>query len=375
MASPSGPGQPSGPDPGSVLCDKCKKCVLEPSQNTENASWDRVSQVMKDYYLGPRSWPMGYIMASPYSPFRVEKELPKRDWRDAFEDLLALESGGEMISRESREQEKAVTVDLAWERARHCIKYVNKLNARDTSGYNVFQTAPNLAKSPGSQAQPSLVALINQQMELSRYMMQCRVEVAESFKAQAENSRALSASQCKDRGQWMASLITSGALSGWSSTLEDSEDGHLIRLRTEAEDQHGIDFTERELYQHFDEGRPLMPGLPGPPWHEVSYEPLAVADDDYQPELEDSPPLPEQEQRVLMSRTPDRPCFSHQTSAVERILLPNGNIATKVLMRTYLTNGDVEEKVLVQEPCKVLQEVDKAWNCISDRRFGFDKPI
>lgn len=38
--------------------------------------------------------PLGYILHSQYSPFRLETEYPSRNWRDAFEDLLALDLGG-----------------------------------------------------------------------------------------------------------------------------------------------------------------------------------------------------------------------------------------------------------------------------------------
>lgn len=31
-------------------------------------------------------WPLGYILSSPYSPFYLEKQMPDREWRDAFED-------------------------------------------------------------------------------------------------------------------------------------------------------------------------------------------------------------------------------------------------------------------------------------------------
>lgn len=75
-----------------------------------------------------------------------------------------------------------------------------------------------------------------------------------------------------------------------------------------------------------------------------------------------------------MSKIPERPCFWSQTTTAERITLPDGRMVTKVVMKNYLTNGDVEEKVIVQEPGKVLQEVEKARALIQDRMFGFDQP-
>lgn len=378
MASPSAPGQPSSPDPGSVLCDKCKNSVLEPSQNTENVTLaDRMGQVVKEWLLSPQLWPVGYVMGSPYSPFRVEKELPKRDWRDAFEDLLALESGGEMISHESRKHEKAVAANLSWERAKHCIETLNKLNSQAGPLFSRAQTALNAAKSTG-QLDPSITRWLDDKLNESREMMQRRVAVAEAFKAKEATSREWSASRRKDRGQWMASLITSGALRGWGSALEDSEHGPLITLykeQTAPEDYDSIALTERELHEHFEGGKPFEAGVPGPPWYEVSSGPPAVSVDDHQVVEESSSPQPPPEERIVVSRVPDRPYFSRQTTAAECITLPNGKMATRVVMKNYLTNGGVEEKVILHEPGKVLQEVEKARALIQDRMFGFDKLI
>lgn len=380
MASTSGPGQSSGPDPGSVLCDKCKNSVLEPSQNTENVAYgDRLRQFMKEWQLSPRLWPVGYIVGSPYSPFRVEQELPKRDWRNAFEDLLALESGVEMISHESRKQEKAVAAKLSWERANHCIEKINKLNTRDAHVFSLAQTTLSDAKSlPEHQTDSSIISWLDQTVKEMREMMQLRVAVAMTFKTMEETRRDWSASRHKDRGQWMASLITGGALKGWESTLEDSEHGVFIRLSKDleaSEDSDGFSCTERELSEHFEEGKPLEVGSPGPPLYKVSYQPPAEPVDDRQSVVGSSSPQLPPDRPTLWTKVPERPYFLGQTTAAECITLPNGKMATRVVMKNYLTNGDVEEKVMVQEPGKVLQEVEKARGLIHDRMLGFDKPI
>lgn len=45
----------------------------------------------------PAAWPLGYIIFSPYSPLRLEQQGGFRErssmWRDAFEDLLAVQAG------------------------------------------------------------------------------------------------------------------------------------------------------------------------------------------------------------------------------------------------------------------------------------------
>ena len=343
MASSSGPGHPSGPDPGSVLCDKCRESVLQPSQKTENISYgDRISRVLKEWHLSPPMWPVGYIIGSSYSPFRVEQELPKRDWRNAFEDLLTLESGGEMISHESRKQEKTVATKLNWERAYHCIEKLNKLNARDAPTFALVQKALNAAKSSGHETNPAIVSWLDRKAREAREMAQRRVALAEAFKAREAARREWSASRHKDRGQWMASLITSGALSGWRSRLKDSQDGDLIDLWNEsvAEDRASISITELELRELFEDSKPLEIGSPGPPLYKVSPPPPAVPDDDDQILDKNSPFQPPPDEPAIMSTVPERPCFWEQITAAERITLPTGKMATKVIMKNYLTNGD-----------------------------------
>ena len=47
-------------------------------------------------------WSVDYILNSAYSPRRVEQQLPKSQYRNTFEDLLALEANGEMMTAENR---------------------------------------------------------------------------------------------------------------------------------------------------------------------------------------------------------------------------------------------------------------------------------
>ena len=375
MASQSDTEPPTTSDPGPVLCDKCKKSVLEPSQNAENIPLrDRIRQIWSEWRLSPQLWPMGYLTESPYSPFHVERELPNRNWRNAFEDLLALESGGEMISDESREQEMAVAARISWERASHCIEILNKLNARDGPSLTLAQTALNAAKSTRHQETPVFIPWLEEKIKMARESAQRRVALAQSFKAREETRREWPASRHKERGQWMASLITSGALTGWSSTLEDSEHGDLIHLNNDLAGNI-IGFTELELDELFEGGKPLEQGLPGRPLYQVSNQSLAVPNNDDQIIDGKASRYPPPDEPLLMSRIPERPYFFGQNTTAERIRLPNGKMATRVVMKNYLTNGDVEEKVIVQEPGRVLQEVERARALIQDRVYGFDQPI
>ena len=378
MSSSSGPEQLSGPNPGSVLCDQCKESVLEPSRNTQNVSLTGgMQQVMKDWLLSPPMWPVGYLIRSSYSPFRVEKDLPKTDWRNAFEDLLALESGGEMISHESREQEKVIAASLSWERANYCIEKINKWNLRDGPVLELAQSDLDTAKSPGHWAHPSVISWLENFLKGGKEMLRNRVALAEAFKAQEETRREWSASKHKARGQWVASLISSGALRGWTSVLNDSEVGPLIHLNKEGdtENSDGLSFSEFELGEYFEDDRPLKYGIPRAPLYRVSPRPPPTPVDDPQ-NLDNDSALhhPPPDAPTMWSATPERPCFFGQRMAAERITLPNGRMATRVVMKNWLTNGNVEDKVMIQEPGKVLQEVEKARALIQDRSFGFDEP-
>ena len=381
MAYSSGPEQPPGLDAGSVLCDKCKEPVLEPSRSTENVSInDRIHQALKGWLLSPQMWPAGYLIGSSYSPFRLEQQLPYRNWRNAFEDLLALESGGEMISQKSREQEKVVAANLNWERANSCIQKLNEYNVHDAQSLDIVQTFLSKRRSAGYPVDPSIVSRLDKDMKGMREMAGHRVRLAEAFKAKAESQREWPASGHKDRGQWIASLITSGALRGWNSLLEDSEDGAVVTLYKEIEAPEGsslIRFSEYELYKHFEEGSPLYQGGPRAPLYMVPHPPPAAPLNEPQifdgnGSLPDFIPPDEPDESTWWTHDPKPPRFSCQRTATERITLPNGKTATKVVMKNWLTNGKVEEKVMINEPGKVLQEVERVRALIQDRLLGFD---
>ena len=119
-----------------VLCDNCKNPVVESgsyANNESNLSWEeRWSRMTRDYHLSPRMWPFGYLIESSYSPLRLEREHPERNWRDAVEDLLAPESRGKLISHESRQEENAAAAKIGWDRASFCISRLNKWIERDS---------------------------------------------------------------------------------------------------------------------------------------------------------------------------------------------------------------------------------------------------
>ena len=71
-------------------------------------------------------WPVDYPPNSVYSPLRVEQQLHKQHWRDAFEDLLALESDGERISLESRRIETEMAHKILYGKVSDMICMMNR---------------------------------------------------------------------------------------------------------------------------------------------------------------------------------------------------------------------------------------------------------
>ena len=93
---------------------------------TNNLSWsDSVKFQMATYFASPRMWPLGYILGSPYSPLYLEQQFPDLNWRDRFEDLLALESGT-MISARSRQNEAVTAARIRNESVHNDISHINQ---------------------------------------------------------------------------------------------------------------------------------------------------------------------------------------------------------------------------------------------------------
>lgn len=80
-----------------ATCESCKR------PDASNMTWqDGVKHFFSNFLASPRMGPIGYILNSPYSPLRLERQIPYKDWRDPFEDLLAIDAGRGMISKEDR---------------------------------------------------------------------------------------------------------------------------------------------------------------------------------------------------------------------------------------------------------------------------------
>lgn len=366
------------------LRDKRKDPIPQPDLNTSKRSiFDRLKETAKIWSSSPRLWPMGFLIESPYSPLRVERELPNFNWRDAFEDLLALEFGGQMITQESREAETAVAAKLGRERATYCIGKLKEWNENADGILKTEEFAREICGSAGVTALEEDVRRANKRISEQRKLIGARAALAETLKTREDNRRGRPASMHKERGQWIASLITSGALPGWRSTLQDSSAGAHITLKktaaATAEDGEGITFTEHGSKEFFVKGKPLEWGSPTPPVYRLP-EPGPrgenVQNDD-QSHVGSNPHFLANDlflhMPLLWSRTPHKPYFRAQHTVADRIRLPNGETSTVVTLSKVPTDGQVEAKVFIQKPGRLLQEVEDARASIEDRMYGFDQ--
>ncbi|MCJ1460791.1 hypothetical protein MMC28_011173 [Mycoblastus sanguinarius] len=114
------------------ICDRCGAPSTWADEWTKNLSWkDSLRLYITTFLASPRMWPVGYIIASPYSPLHVERQIPARNWRDSFEDLLALESGGQMIRPDSRKKEAEAAARFKVQSLYNTVSAVNKQLERD----------------------------------------------------------------------------------------------------------------------------------------------------------------------------------------------------------------------------------------------------
>lgn len=313
--------------------------------------------------------------------------MPHHHWRDAFEDLLAIDSGRGMISAESRKMETVAAANLRFERASESIARVNELLKRDTPA---LETAGKVRKLANDNGDKGIAASYERKAESMSVQATYRYNYAQYIQADFEDRKGRTGSQHKGRGHWMASLITSGAVKGWYSELNNSEKGEsweVGKLEDEASGDSGGNYmTESEIDDHFEEGIPYEIGSPGPALDERNQGPRTA---------NDQPPIGFHAKNFLKpSRdnvegiTKDRdlrrpssnfanvsapldPAVKSQYMEADRIKHPNGTAGIKALLRTEFMDNTSETKEITDDPVKVLREVEKARASIEDRNIGW----
>ena len=304
-------------------------------------------------------WPVGYVIGSPFSPLQLEMEIPEGNWRDAFEDLIALETCGQMISNESREKEAEVHVHLLRQDCHDAVSQVNDMLERDSKDMSILQRMRKLA------ARHNMFGMVSQ---FDKDVLQNRMRSQEfidsgqaiisALKRLEQADKLEQSSRALQRGHWIASLFSSGALPGWQSKLHDSAIGHYWSFVKN--DGEGLSISEFELSSYFGEGRPI--GIESPAWStesggypEIERIDGVKADDGSSMFAEiKAPPLPHS--------------ICIQAIGTDRTKIPNGFFSTRVKIWNRFTDGREEEKHIVDDTRSVLEEVKKAMVAMGNRR-------
>lgn len=205
-------------------------------------------------------WPLGYILESSYSPLLLEREMPGIMWRDAFEDLLALENGHGLVPNKTRRDESQLFKKLRHEEAkrRHTM-YRDKFN--ELEGYLSFlqkwrSRAIQLnSKDLIEAAERDIKPVLNNINDLAARSEE-NIEIANAIHDASPDSRL------KPRALWITSLIANGAMSGWSSTVSNSSAMHYHAVHKDDDPEVGQVFTEVDLDRRFDEKIPFSPDVP-----------------------------------------------------------------------------------------------------------------
>lgn len=341
-----------------TACDKCGAPPSWANTSTSNLSWQQSLKHHLDMYLtSPRMWPIGYIVQSPYSPLRLEIEMPSHgSWRDAFEDLLALESGGRMISLESRNKEAKVAKRVWHGSISRNVDFINDQLKSYAKYISILKRLQDLAARK-NWTQP-LETIARDILDREKAAKQT-IAAGKTLIAMLEENMGKSwpASNYKMRGQWMASLVSSGALPGWHAQIYSSSLGEyqvgLSKVDGDPDDPDDHKMTENEIAKQFEEGIPMQVG--NPTWStDVGHypEPSIVQEDDSNDASIDY---------VKPRHLPLRPSILSQSITAECPKSEKGNLSTKVTLRNLFTDGTIEQKEIVDDSSKVLEENEKVY--------------
>ena len=294
----------------------------------------------------------------------MEARHPKRLWRDAFEDLLALEANGEMITLESRIWEQAMGLNISKAKISFHLNNFNGATETLVRRWKRLHTVRERILPTGDSC---VLSQVDYDISETNSAMHRSVKLANQAKSLLESHNDWPASHHKHRGQWIASLITSGALlPEWSSKIE----GYMLQQRrvsmlqdtdsaTDSSEKRVISFTEEELRRRFQKAVPPAPQISS---ENISSRPARPTCDEVTINehryVEKPTAKTSQPQQHLIS----------QFTTLERILRPDGSKANKVILTNRLPNGKEEKTEIVQDAAKVLDEVEKAMWLMDGRK-------
>ena len=393
MASP--PASPTD----DILCRCCGAPSSWQDQSKRNLSYiDSIQLHMRTYLSSARTWPLGYILNSPYSPLHLELQpSPNKKyfpWRDAFEDLLSVQSGGPLISQASRKQEGETMRHLHREHSNRDVQKINKNLHRCGLWLRISEKMAELSAARAILADAKFHSVAREEA-IPRFQQMLREQWAHGNHL-VENMRRMDALEVLPpasmgmlRGQWIASLITSGAMKGWTSSLADSADGEYYCFskaqpsQLESPEPEALCMTETELRRCFTEGMPLVPGRPS--WITLSApypgvwrasEEARLAEEATIGKNNDSEDrvralgekyLPWRKQRRRRGLEEEAPFVLRQFVSAEREEKGAGG-EVSVKLETQFEDGRSERKEIVGDKGRVLEEVDRCYASMGRKR-------
>lgn len=332
---------------------------------TKDLSWDDGTIVLRaTYFASPRMWPLGYILGSEYSPLLLEQQMPNLNWRDRFEDLLALESGNKMISAVSRQNEAVTAFHVRSESVHDHISHVNQRLQDHQDFTGLLQ---KLREVSVRRKDYDVVSRIDDGA-LPAHKKASAIVIA-SGKAQIDSLKDLEnkpASKFKQRVPWITSLISSGAMLGWESAVYDSSDGLMADVYKADGPGDGQIFSELDLARIFRDGHPLDFRTPLWSTYEGSYGKFNYPEIE---ELSDGDADPDAAQ-AYDAIEKIRPSILSQLTKVQQKKSWNGSIETRVVLKNRFSNGDEAEKTIVNDASKVLEEAEKFHTSIKERHHS-----
>ena len=307
--------------------------------------------------------PLGYILASPYSPLNLEEQYPNFNWRDRFEDLLALESGKKMISAVSRQNE-ALTASRVYNESVHDeVSHVNQELQRNQDYVVLLLKLREIAVR---RKDIGIVAMIDDEaLPAQKQSAEKVITIGKNLIRDLKDLQNKPASSYRRRVPWITSLVSSGAMLGWKSALYDSADGWHADVYRDNPSGDGHIFSELDLAWIFKKG------------HRLDFRPPTWSTYDgyysnYYPQIEQLCPDGDDLDADQTYNTIDnlRPSILSQTTTVQQKKSWNGSIETRVMLKNCFTDGQEEEKVIVNDASKVFEEVEKAHTSIKQRHHA-----
>lgn len=318
-------------------------------------TWDDgIKHFITTYFAAPRMWPVGYILGSPYSPLHLERDIPTKNWRDPFEDLLALQSRGEMIEDADRKAEEQVEAMERFKTSSHFISSVNAGLEHIKQGEAMMQEEHATAVKDNDTR--TMDAISNDILPAMKQDRERYIAFARSVKASYDRDLAMPASRWRPRGQWIATLMNTGAVPNWTWRLTNSNDGPVTTFSTRddtasPESSGVVSISERELTQTFADNQPF--------------------------EISCAKPVPPGAMKALLGKdhnirgdqlydgyTPQKSIVA-QSASSDAVALPDGSRAWKTTVRSELADDTSVTRAFVREPGKLYGEVMWGWKSMN----------